>query len=313
MIMSTQLLIPIDNFNFDKTDKPVLINTAFFRIKRNKKYYLITNHMYLPIKNNILLEEEKLKICINSIWNELLILKENDPVKNINKYNDIMTFQEMATRLPNLGSTLYINQSKVIVQEFTFRNMAFLDYYPEIVYIKVNFKKPQDILPGTPLYSNNFILQGIVSIVDDTGIYCLPSYYLLKTFIKENNFRLPIIKDNVKRINRYFIKNDMIFNPSLGINVPVLSSFLIEDNLKAYNKEGLEEEIEYKDSKQIYEIENRRNLVPNNDYYQLTSSAIHLLKMKHPNHASLLIKHLRENSNPGVKFKVDKSNLVLSS
>ena len=311
--MTTQLTIPLDSFNFDKADKPVLINTAFFRIKRNKKYYLVTNHMYLPIKNNIMLEEEKLKICINSNWNELLVLKENDPVKNINKYNDIMTFQEMASRLPNLGSTLYINQEKVTVQEFTFRSMAFLDYYPEIVYIKVNFKKPNNVLPGTPLYSNNFILQGIVSRVDDTGVFCLPSYYLLKTFTKENNFRIPIIKDSVERINRYFIKNDMIFNPSLGINVPVISSFLLEDNLKAYNKEGLEEAIEYKDSKQVYEIENRRNLVTNNDYYQLTTSAIHLLRMKYPTHASLLIDHLRESSTTGVKFKVDKSNLVLSN
>lgn len=311
--MSSQISIPLDSFTFDKNSN-VLINNGVFRIKRNKKYYLVTNHRYLPLKNNILLKDEKLKICINCTWNEFLVLKENNPISNINKYEDIITFTEIATRLPNIGSTLFISQKKAIVKEFSFRNLAFIDNYPEIIYIKVNFKKPADVLPGTPIYSSNFILQGMVSYYDDTGIYCIPSYYLLKTFIKDNSLKVPILKDDIVRINRYFIKNGLIFNPYLGINIPVLSHYLLEDSLLAYKEDSeLPEEIDFKDSKHFSEIENRRNLVVTGSYYHLTTSSLHLLKIFYPEHAELLNDYVQNDSIEKIKFKIKKNNLIISN
>ena len=138
--MSTQLSIQLYDFNFDKNNDDILINNACFRIKRNKKYYIISTHNYLPIKNNIMMEDQKLKICINCVWNELLILKENNAQDNLDKY-DIFTFNELGTKLPNVGSTLFINTLKTSVTELCFKPFGLIDEYPDIVYIKVNLKK----------------------------------------------------------------------------------------------------------------------------------------------------------------------------
>ena len=75
----SHITIKINEFNkndFDTNNFDVLKN--YFQIKKNGKLYIVTVHNYLPISDEIYLEEKKLKICINSKWNELLILKNDE-------------------------------------------------------------------------------------------------------------------------------------------------------------------------------------------------------------------------------------------
>ena len=73
--MTTRLSIQINNLSSNKSINNTFIETSAFLIKRNKITFLISTHSFLPIKNNIQYEDKQLKICINSKWNELLILK----------------------------------------------------------------------------------------------------------------------------------------------------------------------------------------------------------------------------------------------
>ena len=73
--MTTRLSIQINNICSNKNIHDTFIETNAFLIRRNKTTFLISTHNFLPIKNNIQFENEQLKICINSKWNELLILK----------------------------------------------------------------------------------------------------------------------------------------------------------------------------------------------------------------------------------------------
>ncbi len=308
--MSTQLSIQLYDLNFDKNNDNILINNACFRIKRNKKYYIITTHNYLPIRNNIMMEDQKLKICINCVWNELLVLKENNAQDNLDKY-DIYTFNELGTRLPNVGSTLFINTLKTSVTEICFKPFGFIDEYPDIVYIKVSLKKNEDILPGSALYSNNFVLQGIVCFVEDDNIYCLPSYYLNKTFEKENCFKVPSKLEKIGKVNRFNVKDNKIFNPYLGLNMPLDSYFLLENNrtIEAYENDNTEIiKFEYNESN--YNLEHKRNLIHDNKYFNLTTSSLHLLNHLYPEYAALLFTEILNNDELVIKrFRIKNDTL----
>ena len=69
-----------------------------------------------------------------------------------------------------------------------------------------------------------------MSFSDTTHVYCLPSYYIVKTFEKKNDILLPEIDDQITRVNRHYVKNDMIYNPYLGLSIPLFSYLLLESD-----------------------------------------------------------------------------------
>ena len=103
--MSTsKLSIQVKYFKFNKDSEKVFIEPECFIIKRKKKSYIITCHNYLPITDNIHFDSEKLNVCINSKWNELLILKENK-----NKETNLQKFKKVSKKMPAIGSIAYLN------------------------------------------------------------------------------------------------------------------------------------------------------------------------------------------------------------
>ena len=306
--MSSYLSIQLNNFSFNKNDENLLIDSGFFRIKRKSKHYLVTTHNFLPIKNQILLNEQKLKICINCTWNELLILKGEDIT--INK--EIKTFGKISSRLAPVGTILFVKGKKVMVNGYSYSDSFFIPGYPKAVYIRIKVSDPKSYASGMPIYCSHNKLHGIVSYSDSSYIYCLPSYYLLKTFEMENKFSVPVVDNKIIKVNRHHVKDDMIFNHYLGVNMPISSFLFLEKDRELevyYDGNDEPKKVNYIPS---YEklILNKRNLVDSSDgFYLLTTSALHLIRKIYPKYAMPLYKSLSDN--PNLKFKVDKNYLII--
>lgn len=310
--MSSQLLTELENFDFDNEDDSLVIESACFRIKRKKKYYIVTSHNFLPVKN-VFFDSEKLKICINCIWNEFLILKEDNPLENIKK-NNIFTFENFATKLPPIGTSVSVGGKKYSIKNFVFTKLANIKDYPLELYLQIEIKNAKKIKIGTPIYSTQKKFQGMVSLHDDEHIYCVPSYYLIKTFQKDNSFKIPNVND-VGKINRHIVKDNLVFSPFLGLNIPISTFLFLENNrnLQIYeNKDGCDFKILKEiDKRDVDSIVNKRKLVSVDGFYQLSSCSYHLLRWS--NFAKFLSQINSEliNGNFDFRFKIENDELFL--
>ena len=310
--MTTRLSIQINNPSSNKCINNTFIETSAFLIKRNKTAFLISTHSFLPIKNNIQYEDEQLKICINSKWNELLILKSETEIKNL------QLFKKLRLKIPNNGSFVFLQDKKVVIEDKIFSNYAFLPNYPQLVYIKIKIDRPSNYLSGTPLVDNTNSLVGIVSFSDTNHVYCLPSYYIVKTFEKKNDILLPEIDDQITRVNRHYVKNDMIYNPYLGLKIPIHAYLLLESDRQTEVSVIRDNEelnifnvnfVKYSDS---CLIENSRKLIVRNKYYTLSSASLHLLKKYKPELSIKLFSQLSNFDNlRGLQFRIKNDDIII--
>ena len=114
-----------------------------------------------------------------------------------------------------------------MIRRYCFFNFGFLPNYPKTIYIKIKIQDSLSYLSGSPLYDNSDKLLGMVSFSDENYIYCLPSYYILKTFEKENKMLLPEFNYNICKINRNIVNNGLIYNPYLGNKIPLHTYLLL--------------------------------------------------------------------------------------
>lgn len=312
--MSNRISIQIKNFDSNKRNENTFIETEGLIIKRKKKSYIVTSHNFLPIKNDITLEKNDLKICINSKWNELLILKTE------NNIDSLPTFTKIRTKLPSVGSYALLKDKQVMIQEFVFHNFAFLPNYPQILYIRIKIKSPSEYIAGTPLYDKYNGLLGIVSFSDNDSVYCLPSYYIIKTFEKKNKILLPNVVDKIVRVNRHLVKDNNIYNPYLGTSVPLFCYFLLESNrennltILKDKKEDNITNVEFREYKNNKLINNSRKLHIKNNYYDLNTTSLHLLKKVFPLLSQKLLSQLNDIEDiSNLRFKFKRDNLLLKS
>jgi len=310
--MTTRLSIQINNICSNKNIHDTFIETNAFLIRRNKTTFLISTHNFLPIKNNIQFENEQLKICINSKWNELLILKSDNEITNL------QLFKKLKLKIPNNDSYVFLNGEKVTIENKIFANYAFLPNYPQLVYIKVKSDRPSRYLSGTALVDNTNCLVGVVSFSDKDYVYCLPSYYIIKTFEKKNNILLPEINDPIIRVNRHHVKDDMVYNPYLGLNIPLLAYLLLESNRQTEVSVIRDcEELNIPDINFIVYsdpclIDNSRKLIVRNKYYDLSTVSLHLLKKYKPELSKKLFSQLSNFDNlRGVQFRIKNDDIIL--
>ena len=327
--MDSKLCIMTSSIDFNKSKTNTFIETESFVIKRNKGYYIVTSHNFLPIKNNIEMNKKKLNICINSKWNELLILcdnnidsndEKNDDTSSKNKSNYEKYFSKICSKLPQVGSYAMINGKNVMIKKYCFFNFGFLPNYPKTIYIKIRIPDSTNLLSGSPLYDNSNKLLGMVSFSDEKYIYCLPSYYILKTFEKENKILLPDINYEICKINRNIVNKGLIYNPYLGIKIPLHTYLLLESNRPneiTFLKDNLEETIidpvysEYRNPKLI---KNSRKLIFDKNYVLLSSSSFHSLKQKYPDKIPDLLKIIDSSKNLStIRFMIENNNLIIKN
>merc|ERR1711871_956603 len=94
--------------------------------------------------------------------------------------------------------------------------------------------------------------------------------------------------DNIVKVNRNLVKKESIFNPYLGINMPLSAFFLLESDRKMeifINREDTElllENIDFQEYENKLLINNKRQLLKNKNYYYITTSSLHLMKKIYP-------------------------------
>ena len=265
------------------------------------------------MKNEIYINGNKLETCINCTWNELLILKNKN--KDFNTPSDIKTFDKIGVKVPAIGTDVYHNGKRLIINQYCFSEFGFIDKYPKVVYMKIKNSSELNVIQGDPIYCSQDKLLGIVSFINGNNIYCLPSYYLIKTFEKENSFKIPTVDERITRINRNIVKGGLIFNPYLGINIPLSSFLILEENrnLESYGEKDDDKpiEVKYREFKKLPILENKRSLTrDSNGYYNLSSASLHLMKVMFPEYLKKMNKIINNNSDINkLKFKIDKKNL----
>lgn len=256
---------------------------SFFRIKIAGNSFLISSHSYLPINfikinnNQIMIDD----IYINSNWNDLLIIKNQD--------HKCPTFDKIRkTILPNGTRFLIGAQSNFVLDDIIFCNFAMLPNYPRLMYYKIvgdttNIKCGDPVLlPKIDLNNTSFELSGIVSYKFDNYVLCLPSYYIFKTINRSNNeILVPNIHDisKINKIDNYKVSNNYIWNKFIKFNIPIDVNFLLEsDQNKIYEINNIQIIPKYI----IYEnesiVRNTSYLMFRDECFLLTTRLFHLLK-----------------------------------
>jgi len=270
----------LEEFNGSKEK----ITTNGFFYTRNKKNYFVSIHSFLPVEKCM---NDSLSLSFQCNWNELMILKDKN---NTQKYN-----VKFSNKLPHLGSILTNDSTIGTVREICFFNFAFLPNYPKTIYIKLKVENINNIFPGTPFYDDQMRLTGVVSFIENSYIFLLPSYYIEKTFKKKNRLEVFDIDDEVLKINKNIVKKNMIYNPYIGYNIPISTYMVLESNRKLeFELQGKYEKkihknpkvVEYKHNKLI---PSKRKIISKNNYYKVNAGILHYIRMINPDDSKNLI------------------------
>ena len=174
------------------------------------------------------------------------------------------------------------------------------------MYLQIEHPDSRQIPIGYPIQYKNSLI-GMVSFKDDDHIYCLPSYYILKIFSKNNKIEMPDIDFIPYKINNYLVKDNHVFHPSIGINMPISCYFLLESN-KSLDFYKLEDNKEILHSNNIIDdslISNFKSIITNSEnFFQLNTYSLHLLKHYNNKLAVVLLEELKSLEKvSNIKFK----------
>jgi hypothetical protein len=140
-------------------------------------------------------------------------------------------------------------------------------------------------LSGSPVYIDNKLV-GIFAKYNDIkeSAYIIPIYIIIKTIEKHDNSHVYESRQvNIKKINNYNVKDNMIYHPTLKQYIPLSSYFLVEGDVDTKYT------IHYMDSElitietNVYPINmvlsNAMNIITNDELqYKITSRLIILMK-----------------------------------
>ena len=304
--------IKINEFNENDSDtNDFIVLNNYFQIKKKGKFYIVTVHNYLPISDEIYINEKKLKICINSKWNELLILKNDELISD----SPLIDLSKVSNVFLSINSDVKINNINGKICEYTYYEYGVLPNYPNIVYIKIRINCDENLLPGSPVFDENNNLIGIVSFVIDY-VYCLPVYYLVRTFKKDNNISIPNIPLKIDKINNNIVKGIYVYNPKIKCSILVDCHLLLEPNSKIYVKNNNSYDkidvpfLRYNDKSLV---KNNRKIVKMNDKYEISISSLYFLRYLDMSLAVELYSFINRNENfNDYHFSITRDHLEFS-
>jgi hypothetical protein len=270
--------------------------------KSNK--YIISVHHGLPILDTQ-------DILINCSWNELLILNNSSDLLNLKE------IKQLKYKIPPINNNLYImynynNEIKLIIEDYTLININNLPTNPQIIYIKASIISYQDTLKslsGSPVFNIYNKLIGIFCKQENNYVYILPTYYIIKTLEKKNNYSIYNINFNepIKNINNYIVKNNTIYHASLNMNIPLNAYFLLngdEDNSILINKNY---RIKYTDITNELPISNDRNIIEEDNVFIVNASLLLFLKLLNPNIIKNFIEFIKNHLGEKILLSINKN------
>lgn len=238
--------------------------------------YIVSAHHGLPIK------KISKPIFIDTMWNELLIIKSNlinnkDKIKNIK------------ISVPKINEQVFLILNKferinMIITFYKFLNLNNLATNPRCLYIVAKYKGEFNnfkSLSGSPIFINDNKLIGIFCKQEDNEIYILPSYYIIKTLSKNNNNVIYGINydKSIKKINNLKINSEnKIYHTSLKLHITLDTYLMLEgDSNKKIIING--ETSRYIDINSQLPISNERNIIRYKNKFLVNATLLILLQM----------------------------------
>ncbi len=302
---SIDINIITDNF-YDKQIKMNLVGTV---IKYNSKKYLITVHHNLPIYL-VKHKTTNLNVLIDSCWNELLVLENNNIFNNVKVHTNFCHILKSDINIYIVKDNCKIMFNNISYEFIQYNNLEKGQRVPYIVanLDKENNKYFNDSLienknylvgmSGCPVYYNDKLI-GIFSRFNITNnkIYIIPMIVVLKTLLKKDNNKICIFNKKVKKIDYYNIDNNQIFYKPLNIFIPLETYYLLEGNL--HNNLCLLDNDEMIMFNKTYdEIEINNKLEINNNNYKLDYRLLTLLhKLQINKNIKTLLCYVNEDEN----------------
>lgn len=295
-------------------EKYEILLKGFVFVLNEEKFIVTTNHG-LPIKSCYLTDntENKLKIHIDSIWNELLILKSENCIENIKL---IVKHQN---KIIKSNETLFIKNDVQQIR-LTNANPHFLcvnsvPTNPKILYLKADILDENIVeksFSGSPVFTENNKIIGILSKknINDNTVYIIPIYLLIKTLNKKNNnsffaldYDLPI-----KKFNTSNVKNNCILHKPFGIILDLNTYYLIEGDENVYETiDG--NDIMYTNITKYLYIDNNKDLVLDKFNYKLTVRLYLLIRTIYSDISSDVFEFLKSNYQNEIIIYINKSKL----
>jgi len=224
----SQIEIQYTFLKLENTDYKIKSSSSGFIINHNNINHLVTVHHFYPLDlNNIYLNKKtKLEVFIRSHWNELLILNFPD---NISIDSTIYKLNNFRLIIPKVNEDVFISNKKTKVIGFNYFPIGMIPGYPRVKIIEVLSNKDSDVMSGLPVFDSKSKIIGIITKGGEGKIFVLPIIYLLKTLSKSDNINVFYIECNhqISKINRYNVKNNIIFTKALQ-SIPIDCYFLIE-------------------------------------------------------------------------------------
>ena len=256
--------------------KKLTLSLNGFILNYMNKNYVITVHHNLPIDS--VLHENSVEIVRNSGWSEILICSTNE--LNLREYK---INRSIKNTIPKNNETLILKSDI----DYEMRTIGY-DFLPFdnihenllIPYIKAKFITCVDRvqgLSGSPIFMNNKLV-GIFSKynMQDQSAYIIPIYLVIKNLEKVdfvNIYCSPTI--DINKINSYNVKENMIYHPTLKINVPVSTYFILEGDINC--RFVIQSGIDYRTYDSLPTMNIEMDIINKDDQYKINFRLLTLI------------------------------------
>jgi hypothetical protein len=265
--------------------------------------------------------KNKLRIIKDCVWNEILILKSNKIIDDLN------IFKKYKIKIPKSDEILHIQtivfdiiQTHVSDIILTNPSIVFLNLFdiptnPKNIYIKLDIIEGfvDQGMSGSPVFDNKNNLVGILAKKNDLerSVYIIPIYILLKSLIKKDNENIydVNIDEEIKKINNSKVINNFVLHKSLDAFIPISTYFMIEGDIKNDVKINNSKYSFINISNQLY-INNSNKLLIDNNKIELTSRLIKLIKLYFSEITYDIYKILKENFKNKIYLYINVKRLV---
>jgi len=208
-----------------------------FILNYNSGNHIITVHHFLPIDKVYDQEtNNELDIEINSSWNEGLILNTNNV--NLSKYK---IFSKVHNNIPKLNSRLSmkVDGNRIELEFIGYDMIPFNNIQLDVPILLIKARIISNLdkfagYSGSPVFIKNKIIGIFTKIRSDSNIaYIIPIYIITKNLEKEDNSNIYTMNvKNIQKIGSWIVnKDNEVYHPTLKLNIPVATYFLIEGDL----------------------------------------------------------------------------------
>ena len=208
-----------------------------FILNYNGGNHIITVHHFLPIDKVYDQEtNNELDIEINSSWNEGLILNTNNV--NLSKYK---IFSKVHNNIPKLNSRLSmkVDGNRIELEFIGYDMIPFNNIQLDVPILLIKARIISNLdkfagYSGSPVFIKNKIIGIFTKIRSDSNIaYIIPIYIITKNLEKEDNSNIYTMNvKNIQKIGSWIVnKANEVYHPTLKLNIPVATYFLIEGDL----------------------------------------------------------------------------------